>query len=144
MKKNEHGLYEADIDGEKYEFEKWGAEDALDVLIDISQMVGKPLGMAIATMLGKEGLEKDVDPNMVGSVFESLFQNCNKANTKPLIKKLCSEKVMCGGKKISFDKHYEDRLMHCFKVVKANLEVQYGNFFGELLELTKLRGALLK
>lgn len=144
MKKNDHGLYEVSIDSENYEFEKWGADDSLDVLIDLSQMVGKPLGMALASLLGKEGLNKEVDPNMIGTIFESLFQNCSKDKTKPLIKRLSSEKVMCTGKKILFDQHYQDRLMHCFKVVKANLEVQYGNFFDELLELTKLRGALLK
>lgn len=141
MKKNEHGLYEAHIDGKNYEFEKWGAEDSLDVLIDLSQMVGKPIGMAFAALMGKEGLNKEMDANVMGSVFDSLFQNCNKEKAKPIIKKLSTDKVMCGGKAIVFDVHY-DRLMHLFKVVKANLEVQYGSFFDELLELTKLRGAL--
>lgn len=142
MKQNEAGLTEAEIDGKKYEFERWGAEDSLDTLIDISQMVGKPLGMAIATMLGKEGLNKDVDPDMLGGVFEAMFQNLNKEKTKPLIKKLCSDKVLCDGKKINFNQHYagSENIMHMFRVVQANLEVQYGNFFVALLELTKLRG----
>lgn len=141
MKKNEHGLYEAHIDGALYEFEKWGADDSLDVLLDISQLVGKSAGLAIATVLGSGGLEKQIDPNILGSVFEALFDNCKKESVKPLIRKLSSERVMSKGKKISFDTHYQGRLMHCFKVVKANLEVQYGNFFDDLLELTKLRGA---
>jgi hypothetical protein len=140
--KNANGLFEVKIDGEAYEFEKWGAEESLDTLIDLSSMVGKPLGMAVAAIFGKDGLSKEIDPDLMGKVFESLLHNCTKEKTKPIIKKLCSEKVFCGGKKIIFDHHYQDRLMHCFKVVKANLEVQYGNFFEELLALTKLRGVL--
>lgn len=142
MKKNEHGLYEVDVDGIGYEFEKWGADESLDTLIEISQLVGKPVGMAISAIFGKEGLEKELDPNLMGTLFDSLFQNFSKEKTKPIIKKLCSEKVMCKGRKITFNEHYQDKLMHCFKVVQANLEVQYGNFFEELLALLKVRGMM--
>lgn len=146
MTKNDKGLFEEIIDGETYEFEKWGAEEAFDVLLDISQMVGKPIGMAVAAIVGggsEEGLlEKKIDPNIMGTVFESLTMNLAKDKAKPLIRKLSAEKVFCNGKKITFNVHYQDRIMHCFKVVKASLEVQYGNFFDEVLELTKLRGAI--
>lgn len=129
MKKNDSGLYEVVIDDKTYEFEKWGAEDSLDVLLDISQLIGGPVGSAIGDLFNKEGMHTEINGAMLGMVMEGLTKNLKKEIVKPLIKKLCSEKVLCEGKPIKFNVHYADDLMHMFRVVKAALEVQYGNFF---------------
>lgn len=140
MHKNAHGLYETKIGGANYEFEKWGAEESLDVLIDISVLVGKPLGVAFAALMGKQGLKKELDANLINMAMEALLGGMKKEFVKPLIIKLASFKVMCNGKPVNFDIHYEKDLMLTFKVVKAHLEVQYGNFFDALLELLQIRG----
>ena len=136
MRKNESGLYEVEIDGLKYEFEKWGAEDSYDVLLDIAKICGKPLGLAVGALFGKGGLDTDFNPDMIGTVMEALVQGIgDKAITKAITKKLTAEKCFCDGQKINFNSHYQDRLDHMFKVLLAALEVQYGNFFAALLGL---------
>lgn len=141
--KNESGLYEVIIDERKYEFEKWGAEDSTDTILDIAAIAGKPIGLGIATIFkkddveGKKGLDKAFDPDVVGMILESLSERVgtNKSIIKALIKKLSSDKVLCDGAKIQFNTHYQDCLDHLFRVVRAALEVQYGNFFAAFLAL---------
>lgn len=137
--KNENGFYQADIDGHVYEFEKWGADDATDTILDIAAITGKPMALGAAAVFGKnsdgeKNLDQKFDPNMIAIVMESLTQQvgANKAIIKALIKKLSSDKVMCDGKKVNFNLHYQDRLDHLFKVVKSGVEVQFGNFFAAL------------
>lgn len=134
IKKTEAGLYETEIEGHRYEFEKWGAEDATDVLLDIATLVGKPLGVGIATVFDKlkgDKLDEKIDPNLVGAIVEAMTEKAgtHKALVKALIKKLSSEKVLVDGKTINYNIYYQDRLDLVFKVVSAALEVQYGNFF---------------
>lgn len=142
-KKNDVGLWEIEIDGKKYEFEKWGADDSLDILLDIAKIVGKPLGAAFGAFVGEDGkvsLDRNLDPNLVSLIFEALTERFDKGTVKPIIKKLCSDKVHCDGKQIrSFNEHYADDLLHMFRVTQAALEVQYGNFFGALFGIVGSR-----
>lgn len=139
--KNDSGLYETDIDGEKYEFAKWGAEAATDTLLDLSGIISKPLGAGVGALFGKkekedEGVEvKKSQAESIGLIMEALLDrvSANKQICKTLIKKFATENVLCNGQKIVYDTHYKDRLPHLFKVVQAGVEVQFGNFFGEFL-----------
>lgn len=136
--KNSAGLYELEIDGEKYEFEKWGADEGVDVLLDIARIVGKPLGMAIGSLMGSDedgnkGADKSFNPDVIAQIMEALSQSLDKATCKVLIKKLSSEKIYCNGAPIKFNLHYQDRYSHLMKVVSAATEVQFGNFFGAVL-----------
>lgn len=148
--KNEAGLYEAEIDGDKYEFAKWGAEESLSNLLKISKIIGKPLGIAFGSMnKEQEGmpgkiLDRQVDPNMIAMAFEALTESLDEDSCISLIRKLSSKDVLCNGGKINFNVHYQDRLDHMFKVVYAALEVQYGSFFGAVLGLVKSKGTVTK
>lgn len=132
MKKNESGLYECDVDGRNYEFEKWGAEESLDVLLDISSVVGGAIGTAIGNTISGQGLNTEIDAAMLSVVFEQLSKNLKKEVVKPILVKLTSGRVLCEGKKVNFNEHYKEDLFHMFRVAKAALEVQYGNFFGAI------------
>lgn len=138
VKPNEFGQYVVNVDGQDYEFHKWGADDSLDTLIEIAKIVGAPLAQALNELLktklepGESLLDKHMNPELGKLVLDAFANNLDKAVVKRLIKKFCSEDVLCKGAKISFDQHYRDRLVHMFKVVKAGVEVQYGNFFDEL------------
>lgn len=127
----ESGMWDEEIDGRVYSFSKWGSETQVDVLIDLSKIVGKPFGLlaeAAQHSKGKNLLDQDLD--VLASVFDALTTSMDKKICTPLIKKLASEGVLCDGVKInSFNEHYKEDLMHLFHVVKAALEVQYGNFF---------------
>jgi hypothetical protein len=144
IQKNQMGLYEVTIDSKIYQFEKWGADESLDVLLELVPIIGKPLGAFASAFVDKkpqdgEGLlDKEIKPEMISVIFEALTQSFNKKVVKELIIKLSSQSVLCQGAKINFRTHYQDQLDLMFKVVYAALEVQYGNFFGALLGIVNL------
>lgn len=136
--KNEAGLWEVNIDDKKYEFEKWGGEEAVDATLDLFGILGVPAGQAVSSFFSsdgpmKAGLDSEMNPEIIGKIIEKLSDRVgsNKAICKELIKKLSSHKVSCDGKKIGFDQHYRDSLGHLMKVVRAGIEVQFSSFFGE-------------
>lgn len=135
IKKNEAGLFETTIDEARYEFEKWGAEEALDTLLDLSTLMGRPMGAIAAA----GGLKADVGAPTIESIVTALTENIrgNRPMVMDLFKKLTSSrKVLCEGKEIrSFNAQYSDRLGHMFQVARANLTVQYANFFSEVKAL---------
>ena len=136
--KTESGLFSVEIDGQTYEFQKWGAEESLDVLLDLAKILGKPLGSAMAAFAGGESLpiiDRDFKPEIVALIFEGLTSSLDKVLVKAIVKKVASDKVFCEGKPVKFDAHYQDRLPHLFKVVQAGLEVQYGNFYAAVLDI---------
>lgn len=126
IKKNSAWLYEVDIDGTKYEFQKWGALDATETMLDIASVIGKPLGMAAAA--SKTGGDQSA---LIGSILDKLLEKVgtHKSLVMDILQKLTAGKVQADGKSISFDSHYQDRLDHMLAVARANTEVQYGNFF---------------
>jgi len=138
-KKNETGLYEAEIDGHLYEFQKWGAEDSLRVLHRIARMCAEPLGMIAGKALSEDKketikslLDLQFDEDIIARAAKSLMTSFDEDTSISVIKKLSSENVHCDGRKISFDIHFQDQLDVLYEVVKAGLEVQYGNFFAAL------------
>lgn len=138
--KNDAGLFEVKIEDQVYEFEKWGADESTDVLLDLVAIAGKPLSASVVALFkqdesGKVALDKEADKETFAIIIESLSSGigANKALIKSLMKKLASERVLCSGQKILFNTHYQDRLDLLFKVIRAALEVQYGNFFAALL-----------
>lgn len=145
VKNADTGLYEVEIDDIKFEFQKMGAEEGLDLLLEVSKLVGKPMGMAIAAFVGNKeereagasALDREIDGKMLGTAMEALTQGFADGSAKKLIKKLSSEKVLANGAKIAFNTFYEDRFDLMFKVVWAALEVQHGNFIAGLLGFVK-------
>jgi hypothetical protein len=144
--KNEKGLYEVRIDDCVYEFEKWGAEDSLETLLRIAKIAAKPIGLAIAGFIGpvagEEGVkasevfDREIRPDMIAAAFSALTDSFNEKEAMAIIKKFAIQGILVDGKKpVSFNLHYKDRLDHCFKVVAAGLEVQYGNFSSALIGL---------
>ena len=133
--KNAEGRYETEIDNKTYSFEKWGADDSLTTMLKIAGMIGKPIGLFMASFSNdpdKGLLDKDIKSDMLALAFEALAANLDEHKALSLMKKLAGDRVMCDGVKITFNAHYEDRLDVMFKVAYANLEVQYGSFFGAL------------
>lgn len=145
LTKTEAGLYAAEIGGHTYEFSKWGAEEAMDTLLDLAALVGKPLGAMAQGMDPQAAAEKRVEITIdaIGTIVEHLTSQvgANKKTCLALIRKLATRGLICDGKQISsFDLHYKDRLAHLFDVLGASLEVQYGNFFGGLAGAFRIVG----
>lgn len=135
--KNADGRYETAIGEDLYSFQKWDADTALEVLLDLIPVVGQPLGAALSTVMGKdEGIDTKVTPAVLADVFQALTGSFNKKIVKPILIKLVSQDVMCNDVPVkNFKSHYEGKMMLMFKVAYAGLEVQYGNFLEELLGL---------
>lgn len=145
----ESGLHQATIDESRYEFELWGAQSSLETLFDIAAILGKPLVQLVALaqndpnanladVLGPQAGLAGLD-GIVEHLTAQLSTNRDKTLT--VIQKLSSGSVLCDGKKFKFDAHYQNRLAHLFAVVRAAIEVQYGDFFAALAPLAGLRKA---
>lgn len=127
--KNSAGLYELTLDGAKYEFEKWGAERATDTLLDLAALVGAPLGSAVQAAGKTGGLDRAIIPMVMDQLARAV--GAQKVLCRSLLHMLATD-PLCNGGPINFDKHYADKLPLMFQVVRASLEVQFGNFFAAI------------
>jgi len=122
------------IDGETYGFQQFGAKQALKVLTRLTKIVGEPMALAFTAAKGEGKLStRDIDPDILASAVRALMERLDEDNVVDLVETLTASHLLCNGKQIVFDVHYEGKLGHLFKVLMAALEVQYGNFFGEFL-----------
>lgn len=130
----EGGSWAVDIDGHTYAFEKWGAEDALDTLLEISAIAGGPVGNAVAMAFAKGG-KAEITGDMASTVFDNFARNmrANKQAVKEVLRKMAGLNVLCDGVRVDYDKHYNDKLGRLFKVARGCFEVQYGRFFADAL-----------
>jgi len=133
-------LARREIDGHVYEFEQFGAKRATKLLARLSKIVGKPLALGIAATAGRKLTEVDISAEVLSPIASALFDSLDSEEVQALLEAFTAdEKVLCDGKKVFFDKHYEGRLDHMFRVFWAALEVQYGNFFAAF---TALQGSI--
>jgi hypothetical protein len=134
-------LIKKTIDGHEYEFQKFGAKPALRMLLRLSKIVGKPLALAVSAAKGEGNLlDRQVDTNVLAMAVEALTNQFDENEVLDIIEELTArDNLLCDGKKVLFNTHYEGRLDHLFKVLAAQLEVQYGNFFGAVLGLRGLQ-----
>lgn len=136
------GMIQRKVDGRLYEFSIFGAKHALRTLTKLSKIIGEPLTLAFTAMgvsdpenKGKSMFDRKIDGKMLGEAVKALTGRMDENEVLDLIEELCGEEnCMCDGKKIIFDKHYEGKLGHLFKVIGTALEVQYGDFLEEMFE----------
>jgi hypothetical protein len=145
-------LVQKTVDGRSYEFEQFNTTTALKTLAKLTKIIGEPLMIA----LGALGLEKlapaklvngvpepvkkrnlmDTDLNplntaVLGKAVAALIDRLDETEVVDLVKRLVSGPgVLCDHKPFQFDDHFIGEPGHLFKVVRAALEAQYGNFLG--------------
>lgn len=131
------------IDGHTYEFQTMGAKQSVKMLIRLSKILGEPISIAASFLAGPGKLsEREISPDAIPSAVKALLARVDQDDALDIIETLTSKNVLCDHKPIVFDKHFEGRLGHLFQVLKAALEVQYGNFIeGILGEVGSLRPA---
>jgi len=131
-------LVEKYIDGRLYEFEQLGATASLQILSKITKLVGEPIAIAMSSIQKKDKdkntsiLDETVNSEMLGKAVRALVDRIDETDVVGLVKKLASDKMLCDHKPVIFDDHYIGDFGHLGKVLMANLEVQYGNFFNAL------------
>lgn len=131
LRKGAGGAWECDVDEHVYTMTKWGALQSLDVLAEVSDLVGGPLAGVFANL--KQGIKTEITADLAQTVLGGLTAKLrsNKEAVIGVLKALTSgDNVLCDGRQVkNFDRHFEGRLDHLFKVAYAGLEVQYGSFF---------------
>lgn len=142
IEKLPQGTWGVQVDGAPYEFSRWGAEESLDRLMDLTAIIGGPVGGMLALMMGKPGdARAEVTPDVAGTLVRELgiHMHQHRRLVLDLFRKLAADGVICRGKPVNFDEHYANNLGHLFRVTRAALEVQYGNFFAEALAAAGMR-----
>ncbi len=128
------------IDSKTYEFQQFNTTQSLKMLSRLAKICGEPLALAIGAASGdgkqeKSMLDRNLDPELLSRAVKALCERLDENVVVDIVKELTATYAMCDGKKILFDNHYEGDLRHLFQVLSAALEVQYGNFFGALLDV---------
>lgn len=130
------------IDGEEYTVYMLSPLVAMDLLVDLSKMLGPGLGPLADAMSGAvkgEGVNIGalLDMEIGGDVFsraaESLFGNLDKGVVRTAIQTL-AEVSQIGGAPLwkTFEVHFRGRLGTMSKWLAFALKVQYGDFFSAL------------
>lgn len=136
-------IEQREIDGAVYEFQQFRTTVSLTVLSKLSKLLGEPIMVALGAVLkggkGKAGLknllEMDLDPDALAKAVRVLIDGMDDVKVVALVQQLATEGILCDHKPLKasdFDFHFAGRLSHLVNVVKAQLEVQYGNFFGAI------------
>lgn len=145
-------LVEKDVDGRLYSFEQLTATVALKTLTKLTKIFGEPLTLALGGFFKKAQpgaptalLESDIDSDVLSKAMKVLVERMDEDEVVALIKLLTTQGVLCDGVKVaSFDEHFRGELSHLFAVLKAALEVQYGNFIGAVTDRLPSASSLRK
>lgn len=125
------------IDGRKYEISQFGASQSWRILVRLSKMIGEPVANLISDYDPKKKvLDQDLG-KVIPTAVAALVRNVEEEESLNTIKELvfCT---LCNGAPINnanFDLHFRGGIGHMMKVVKAVLEVQYGDFLGAVVDL---------
>lgn len=134
------------IDKRNYQITQFMTSKSISTLKRLGQIVGEPLGVVFA--LAQDGEDDSKREKMsavneaalIGNVVKTLFDKFDEKDGQKLIEDLSSgDTLLCNNQNIDFESHYQGELGHLIKVVMAVLEVQYGNFLGEIVGLVKSR-----
>ena len=102
-------------------------------------MAGAVTGAAADTESVMDESNNISDFISIGGVVQGLTESLDEKTVNDIIDFLFSQTI-CVGKGVvstNFDEVFSDSLLHMWKVVFAALEVYYGSFFAEGLELIK-------
>lgn len=136
------------VDDHVYEFQQFQTTTALSVLAKLTKLVGEPLAIALGSVLQapkqsaelvngvpspvgepkSSFLDRDISSDAIGKAVKALTERLDETEVIGLVRKLTTEGVLCDHKPVIFEEHFRGRMLHLFKVVKAALEAQYGNF----------------
>ena len=138
------------IDGLEYRFSQMGAEQATELLMEISSSVGETVGLLVGPLTsflrpGKADLnsklDEPFDPELFAKAARAFFNSTDKKKVVRVLKEFIGDNACtCDNKKINFNVHYQGKLGHMFKVFFAALEAQYGNFSDVLRGVQSFQG----
>jgi len=121
------------IDGKSYSFMYMGPKQQIKTMKFIMDTIGSPLGTALGED-GGEGGFLDADAGVVGRFIKEALTSIDDDKVIDQIEILLNHTERKNDKgnlaPVSMEKDFHGELAHLFKVVKAALEVNYGDFLG--------------
>lgn len=143
-------LHSVEIGGHSFEFSDWSTTKGISILTWVAKKAGSPIAAFAAVGLSsddedkaEEKLKNEGDKMFLDAIQMALTDlSSNDINTH--LKAICEDGVLIDGKKVNYDLHYKKKIGTLMKVAQANLEYQYDDFLGELLDLvTTQKGPVL-
>lgn len=119
------------IDGKNYSFQQFSATKGTRLLARVMRIIGEPMGFLAGA------LNKTASPELIGKAVKALTEKLDEDTVERTVKDLL-EGARCEGKPVVFDIHFAGQYGHLFRVVKAAMEAQFGDFFDALAEFQKL------
>ena len=125
-------LVTKEIEGKAYTFSQYTTTESLKILTRLLKIIGEPLAKVMKSVSASENpLSAELNIDIIAEAIAVLSARVGEDEVVALVRKLSTEGVVCENKQISFDLHYQGELGLLFRVVSANLQVQYGNFFSD-------------
>jgi hypothetical protein len=121
---------------------QYPARQALQLLIRLSKVVGKPLGILTA-----QTDDEQTKKNLIGEAIDALTQKIEADETLNLVEQILKCVTIFDGdtnRQIIFDIDFQGRLGHLFKLLKEVLSFQYADFLGDLAAITPKMAASKK
>ncbi len=108
-----------------YSITQFSGTKGLKMFTRLVKLIGEP-----AAMMFDKG-ESEMSGEVLAPMIKALASNIDESIVENLVKDLL-EGVRCDGKEIQFDIHFAGNFGELFSVIRAVLEVQYGNFLSGL------------
>ena len=130
------------LDDVHYLATQYDATKALKLLIRLSKIIGKPLGI-LTSQTDNEALKQ----GLIGDAIDALTQRIDADETLNLIDQILKCVTIFDGdtnRQIIFDIDFQGKLGHLFKLLKEVLTFQYSDFLGDLAAITPKMAASKK
>lgn len=124
------------LDGTRYIIGQYNARNAVALLVKLSKIIGKPLGILTAQT---ERDTEETKKRLIGEAIEALTSRLESDETLSLIDQILKETSIIDGdtnRPIIFDIDFAGKLGHLFKLLKEILTFQYADFLGDLAAIT--------
>ena len=133
-------LSKVEVGGHTYELGEWPVDKAIEIMTWLSQTIGPVLFQAVS---GAQSLSSVMDADL-GQVLNqgvvNALTNIKSAEVKERFRQIAGVDLLCDGKQIDYNTHYQGRIGHLLKVSVAVIKFQYADFL-DVLPSAATRGA---
>lgn len=129
---------EIELDGEKYIVSLYAATRGFKLLTKLAKYLGRPL----VALGASGGLDADITPELITSLFDASNELLDENTLEKLVKEILDGVQIIDHKSninrpINFDLDFRGRYSHLFKLLAQVLQFQYSDFLSELIARAK-------
>lgn len=125
---------EIELDGDVYMTSLYSATKGFKLLTKLAKYLGKP----ITTLGVAGGLEANITPELIGSIFDSAQDVLDENQLDKLIKEILEGVIFIDSstgknRQLNFDVDFRGKYLTLFKLLAEILKFQYSDFLSELM-----------